>query len=520
MPSRHLRLLVFISGMSVMAVELTGLRLLAPFFGTSMIVTTILIGSLMAFLSLGYWLGGRHGDRRPDLHSLCRVTSAAAVLVLLLPFMGQPILRGAAMAIRPALNTGHLSEPRIAIAMVIGSLVGILLLFAGPVTLMGMVSPWAVRLAVSDVKDSGTAAGRLYALSTFGSIIGSFLPALLLVPLLGVRNTFVCVGVTLLAVSAPGALGRPRGGAATLVAALLFLIPQGWVMPVDGLVYEDESLYHHIQVVDGEYGNCPHANLLLLNEGVGIHSASCRDPEIAIRGAWAYTSAASLFRDDPMTTKEVCVIGLAGGTNARKMLDVHPQAHIDGIEIDGRIVEVGREYFDNEDPRVTPYVLDGRIFLQATDRKYDVLLMDAYRPPYIPFHLTTVEWWRVVRDHMTEDAVACINVAGAPSDDQTLLRRIYRTMREVFPSVHYLKATRSNDILYATTREKPIGIAQENLQGIPTGTELDAIRKVWKRKVKGEVKGWQDALVLTDDQAPVEMLWDVAAFGYARGDLI
>ena len=190
--------LVFVAGLTVMAVEMAGLRLLAPFFGTSLLVTTLLIGSMMAFLALGYTLGGRHGDHHPSLRALGMVTGLAAVWVLLIPAIASPLLTASAALVRPLLGGPSIDETRIALAMITGGLLGVLALFSVPVTLLGMVSPWAVRLAVTSVERSGRTAGRLYALSTTGSILGSFLPVLVLLPLLGVRRTFLAVGGLLL----------------------------------------------------------------------------------------------------------------------------------------------------------------------------------------------------------------------------------------------------------------------------------------------------------------------------------
>jgi len=510
-----LRILVFISGATVMAVEMTALRLLAPFFGTSLMVTTILIGSMMAFLSLGYWLGGKYGDKHPQLTSLSKVTGVASILVFIIPLIGHPVLRAAAATMRPLLQGKALDEPTVAVAMIIGGLLGILALLAAPITLLGMVSPWAVRLAVDDVQDAGKAAGRLYALSTFGSIIGSFLPALVLVPLLGVRNTFFFCGLCLLAISAFALVRGPKALGVAL-ALPLFILPEGIVRPMDGLVVEEESLYHFIQVVVEPYGHCEEANHLYLNEGVGVHSVKCLDPSVETRGTWAYMAAGPLYRDDPEATEDVLIIGLAGGTIARQLLESFPDAHVDGVEIDGAVVEVGKKYFDNDDPRITPYVMDGRIYLQNTDKKYDVILMDAYRQPYIPFHLTTVEFWQTVYDHLDDDGVVGINVASVRGVSQGLAQMIYRTMREVFPSVHYIDATQSNDVLYATKQLKDKDLISQNLEAMPSARGLDQLRSVLRGKTKGPVTGWEEARVLTDDQAPVEMAWDLMALQFAQ----
>jgi predicted membrane-bound spermidine synthase len=507
-----LRVLVFISGASVMAVELTALRLLAPFFGTSLLVTTILIGSMMGFLSLGYFLGGKYADQHPTLPALCKVTGAASILVILIPFMGQPILRMAAAVMRPLLQGETLAEPTVALATLIGGILGVLMLFAIPVTLMGMTSPWAVRLAVSSVDDAGKAAGRLYALSTFGSILGSFLPALVLVPLLGTRNTFVVAGVTLLTVSALGLFGGK--GAAAAVAFLIAFVPQTTLRPMDGLVMETESNYHFIQVVVEPYGKCKEANHLYLNEGIGIHSVKCLDPNVETRGTWAYLAAAPLWREQPESVDEVLIIGLAGGTIARQLLESWPMAHIDGVEIDGEVVAVGREYFDNDDDRISPFVMDGRIFLQATDRKYDIILVDAYRQPYIPFHLTTTEFWQEVDEHLTEDGVVAINVASVKGVDDGLLQMIYATMKQTFPTITKVEVTSSNDILFAVRTEKDPYTMADNLPKMPRATGLDQLRPVLRRKTSASVPGWRDAKVLTDDKAPVEMAWDLQALEF------
>ncbi|MEL6347505.1 MAG: fused MFS/spermidine synthase [Myxococcota bacterium] len=519
MSKQLLKILVFVSGLSVMAVEMTGLRLLAPFFGTSLIVTTVLIGSMMGFLSLGYWLGGRYADRYPTLKALSRISGAASVLVILIPFLGMPILRAASATLRPLLMGRTLDEPTVAFATLIGGLIATLGLFAMPVTLMGMVSPWAVRLAVDEVESSGKAAGQLYALSTFGSILGSFLPAIVLLPLLGVRNTFIFVGVLLLGASAAGFLTKSAAAIPPAIAAALMLLPTGSVRPMDGLVWEGESLYHFIQVVQEPYGKCEDAYHLYLNEGVGIHSVKCPDPDDQIRGVWSYMASAPFYADDLTDFKDVLIIGLAGGTIGRQMLEVFPNVEIDGVEIDGKVVEVGEEFFDNADERITPIVMDGRIYLQFTDKKYDLIMMDAYRQPYIPFHLVTDEFFEQVDAHLTEDGIVAINVASVRGVSRSLAGMIYKTLRETFPTVILIDATTSNDILIATRQEKDKFLAADQIEKTldkRTEMALGRVRSRLRKKIIGEVEGWESSRVLTDDQAPVEQAWDLMAIEYAR----
>lgn len=515
-PSRLLPALVFTSGMSVMAVEMTGLRLLAPYFGTSLVVTTVLIGSMMAFLSLGYWLGGRMGDRHPRLPRLAGTTAVAAAFVLALPLISQPILRGASAVLRPLVEGEELADPAVAVASLVGGLLATLGLLAVPVTLMGMVSPWAVRLAIVRLEDAGSAAGRLYALSTFGSILGSFLPALVLVPLLGVRRTFLFIGALLLSVSVLGLLRRGRALAVGAASLALLLLPAGTVRPMEGLVYEGESVYHFIQVVQEPYGDCPDAYHLYLNEGVGVHSVRCPDPDKEIRGVWTYMATAPLWLAEPLADPDILIVGLAGGTIARQTLEAFPEARIVGVEIDGEVVEAGRRFLDNEDPRIQPVVMDGRLYVQNSTRRFDVVLMDAYRQPYIPFHLVTVEFFRQVHDRLEDGGVLAVNVASVRGVSRTLAAMIYRTMAEVFSTVIWVDATASNDVIFAMKRPTDPMLAATRLEQGPRTRAYEQIRTRYRKKVMGPVPGWETARLLTDDQAPVEMAWDLMALQYAN----
>lgn len=515
-PPRLLSVLVFTSGMSVMAVEMTGLRLLAPYFGTSLVVTTVLIGSMMAFLSLGYWLGGRWGDRHPSLRQLSSVTAVASGFILALPLISQPILRGASAVLRPLVAGEELSNPAVAVASLVGGLLGTLGLLAIPVTLMGTVSPWAVRLAIVRLEDAGKLSGRLYALSTFGSIIGSFLPALVLVPLFGVRRTFLLIGALLLTVSALGLLSRGRAIAVGGASLALLLIPSGTVRPMEGLVYESESIYHFIQVVQEPYGSCPDAYHLYLNEGVGVHSVKCPNPEQEIRGVWTYMATAPLWMKEVRPDPDMLIIGLAGGTIARQSLEAFPQSKIVGVEIDADVVEAGLKYLDNDDPRIKPVVMDGRIYIQSTSRRFDVVLMDAYRQPYIPFHLVTEEFFREVHERLNEGGVLAVNVASVRGVSKDLAAMIYRTMKEVFDTVIWVQATTSNDVIFAMKSPTDPTLAATRLERGYDTVAYDQIRTRYRKKIMGPVPGWEEARLLTDDQAPVEMAWDLMALQYAK----
>ena len=260
--------LVFGAGIGALATEITASRLLAPYFGSSTIVWANLIGIVLAALAVGYWLGGRIADRRPEPPLLGFIVLAAAVFVAAIPFVAKPLLDFTVEGLDEA-----------SAGAVVGSFLGVLFLCAPPVVLLGMVSPFAIRLAVSTVETAGAVAGRLYALSTAGSLLGTFLPALILIPAVGTQRTFLVVAA-LLAVSSCFLLGARYLVVAAGLAALV-LVPPGAVKAQAGLLHEETSYHQYIQVVERPDGR----RLLYLNEGVAVHSV-WRPDSVLTGGVW------------------------------------------------------------------------------------------------------------------------------------------------------------------------------------------------------------------------------------------
>ncbi|MGH2541523.1 MAG: fused MFS/spermidine synthase, partial [Ardenticatenaceae bacterium] len=281
-------LLVFFAGLVTLGVELAASRLLAPFFGTSLIVWATLIGLILVYLSVGYWLGGRWADRSPRIETLIGIVTVAGVLVGLVPVVAAPVLRLSVEGFA-RLHAGLLG----------GSFAGVLLLFTAPMILLGCVSPFAIRLAVVDLSHTGRVAGRLYALSTLGSFVGTFLPVLWLIPLYGTRWTFWFFALLLLGVAASAAaLTARRAVAWPLIGFAAILGVAVWaqgqlIKPGDSLLYEGESLYHYIRVVEEDGWR-----LLELNEGQGTHSAYLPGRETT-GSVWDYYLLAPLFNPAP-----------------------------------------------------------------------------------------------------------------------------------------------------------------------------------------------------------------------------
>ena len=240
--------LVFVAGVASLALEMCAPRLLAPYFGTSLFIWANVIGLFLIYLASGYFLGGRIADRHPEPRLLCALTAIAALATGLIPFISRPVLQWSVQGLQ-TVNAGVFYT----------SLLAVILLFSVPVTLLGVVSPFAVRLSVRAIGSTGRSAGNLYALSTAGSILGAFLPVLVLIPWLGVRRTLLTICVALLVVSLwgldmPVALGRRTVparwlvGAAGILPLLPLLLPQalplGFLKPQPGLIAERESLYN------------------------------------------------------------------------------------------------------------------------------------------------------------------------------------------------------------------------------------------------------------------------------------
>ncbi|NDJ59758.1 MAG: spermine synthase [Chloroflexi bacterium] len=502
----YLYVAVFTSGMTTLAVELTASRLLGSVFGTSNLVWANVIGLMLLYLTVGYFIGGRWADRSPYRTTFYRILVWAAFLSALIPLAARPVLSAAANAVYDV-DAG----------LAIGSFASVLVLFAIPVTLLGTVSPFAIRLAVTDIAAAGKTAGRIYAISTLGSLIGTFLPVVLIIPVLGTFGTFLLFASILYVVGLGGLWSQHGVGALrwlwmpaviAVLSALTLSGPLRAAAPNASILYESESAYNYIQVQEDADGY----RYLYLNEGQGVHSQW--HPEIYIYGrTWSFFLIAPYFNAPPFTPEDidaVAVIGLAGGTIARQYTHIYGDVPIDGVEIDGRIVAAGAEFFDmNADalPNLTVHVEDGRYILNQLNGDYSVIAVDAYRPPYIPWHMTTVEFFREARAQLAEDGVVAINV-GRTDTDRRLVDALTATLLQVFPTVHALDVPFSfNTILVATRQPTLSSDLQTNLDALPAAAP-QPLRDILALGTSALVPTHPSELVFTDDRAPVETLVD------------
>lgn len=509
---RYIYFAVFAAGMTTLAIELSAARLLGGVFGTSNLVWASIIGLILIYLTAGYIIGGRWADRSPYSKTMFTILAWGAFTAGIAPLISRPVLRLAADAF-----------DQLQVGVLFGSFAAVLILFSLPVTLLGTISPFAIRLSITDPQHAGRVSGQIYAISTLGSFVGTFLPVLVLIPLIGTTLTFLVFSCFLVLVALVG-LWQSSGwrNAVSLLwmplalAAAIILVLGKPLKSTSGQIFETESGYNYIQVleIDGY-------RLLRLNEGQGVHSM-WHPTQIDFFGPWEQFLAAPFFNRPPYELERVeriAIVGLAGGTLARQATEVYGPVPIDGYEIDPAIIEVGRDYFDMNQPNLNAIPQDGRWGLERSEDKYNVIAVDAYRPPYIPWHLTTQEFFQIVNDHLTEDGVMVINVGQSPSD-RRLVDALVGTISTVFPSVYVMDVPDSfNAMIYATAQPTKIQNLYDNLLYLYTREDVHPMLiESIQRFVLNQQPKPESRIVFTDDWAPVEWITNNMVLNYILFD--
>ncbi|HEY2160993.1 MAG TPA: fused MFS/spermidine synthase [Solirubrobacteraceae bacterium] len=491
-----IRTIAFVVGAASLGAEISATRLLAPYFGESTIIWANTIATVLVSLSVGYAAGGRLADRRADLKGLCAIVLLASVLLALVPFVADPFLRLSVKAL------GSLSLGGFA-----GSLAAVLALVAVPVMLLGAVAPYVNRLAVGRVSDTGKVTGGLYAISTAGSLFGTFLAALLLIPLIGTHRTFLVFALALALVAAPG-LGSRRFLLVPLAVGALFAVPPAAIgSDVRGarVIFSTETRYQYARVLQFRDG----VRWLELNEGVAIHS---------LYRPWSYLTGG--YWDDflvlPLTNglgvpRRVAILGDAAGTIARAYGHYFPSTRVDAVELDGELSTIGKRYFGLRGPRLHLYTADARPWLAASTAKYDSIFVDTYRQPYIPFYLVTREFFESVRRHLNPGGTVIVNVGHIPGSN-ALEQVVSATMHAVFGVVVRDRVSDSNSLVIGSRRALSTAqllAAEPRLPG-----EVQTLDAIVASRLGPALRGGS---VYTDDRAPVEWLTDLSILRYATG---
>ncbi len=494
-----LEIIVFTSGGALLVLEIVASRVLAPFFGNSVYVWGSLIGVFLAGLSLGYYVGGRAADRWPSPAVFSGLVFLAGVLTFPIPFVARQVMENIVLQDLGARG---------------GPLAAATVLFFLPTMVMGMVSPFAVRLRARTVTTVGNVAGVLYALSTLGSITGALVSAFVLINLFGVRSIIHGLGVVLMAMAVLGLLTARRPAAAVAVVIVTALAAGGVAMvragPGEGVVYERDTVYHKISVSD-------EARVRYLR--LDNYWQSAVDLDQPGRTVFRYSDSMHLpllFVGSPRPWR-VAMVGLGGGTVPRLYVQNYPWLTVDVAELDPAVIETARRLFGlPEMSRLRVTAVDGRTFLLRSATRYQIILLDAYLIDTIPFHLATREFFELAASRLVPGGVVGSNIIGAlEGPDSRLFRSIYKTFQAVFPTVYVFPVGyggfSSPDIL-----RNIIIIGSMNPPLPPE--EIQARARSWSGTIR--LEGFLDAAaalytapirtddvpLLTDDFAPVDAL--------------
>lgn len=502
--------IAFAAGAAVMVVELAAARILTPYFGQSVFVWTNVIGVILASIAAGNYLGGRIADATKSLKPLFFILVLAGALCLAIPGMigwVSHFFLGKDLQLEEAFSL-----------LVRGSFATTLLVFAPPVFLLGMALPFIVRQASEIYEGVGRASGSIYAASTLGSITGTFLTTYLFVELFGSKGTFYASGIFLIALAGLGfiVLGRLKekgmGGVVVLAALCLGpLAPDRGFADDDSVLWETESRYQYLRVVQRDDDESIH---LCINEGLdSFHSIYVKN-EILTDGQYYdyYTLLPGLAQID--NPGKVCIIGLAAGTIARQYAHFFgPGGHlaIDGVEIDPEVVRAGYDYMDLAlaDPWMTLFSdVDGRVFLECSTTKYDVIVVDAYSQQiYIPFHLATEEFFLLLHNHLKEGGIFGINLSGF-SRDEPVIAAIGNTAAKVFGSVSLSRIPDGrNFMLFAVKGKGHVSPSKMKSENSPSLLR-PLLEKISVFGLTRPVVFDAAKLTLTDDHAPLELMSD------------
>jgi spermidine synthase len=508
----YLYLTVFASGMTTLGIEFAASRLLGSVFGTSNLVWASIIGLILIYLTAGYFIGGRWADKSPSKTTFYQIIIWGAFSAGLVPFLSRPVLLGAASAF-----------DQLEVGVLLGSFTAVLILLIIPITLLGTVSPFAIRLALKDPESAGKISGRIYAISTLGSFLGTFLPDLVLIPWVGTRLTFAIFSGFLVVIAL---IGFGRSGNRQLLLKYLWMpvvligISVLWgkapIKDHPDQIYEKESSYNYIQVLERD-----DYRYLRLNEGQGIHSIYHPERN-AFYGTWMQVLPAPFLNPYPYLPEDVesaAIIGLAAGTTAWQLTDAFGPIPIDGFEIDPEIIQVGKDYFEMNQENLNIIPEDGRWGLRKSEKSYSLISIDAYRPPYIPWHLTTREFFQEVKDQLSPEGVMALNVGRTPTDEK-LLSSLAATIMEVFPSVYIIDVPGSyNSMIYATKQPTDFSNLGENFRLLleteghdPTLIEAMNIALVQQREIP------DGGIVFTDNYAPLERITNRMVLSYVLNE--
>jgi len=494
--NRYLFITVFLTGSAVLILEIAAVRILAPYYGSSLHVFSSVLTVILAALSVGYWYGGKRADKHQSIDELYALIAVSGLLVLILLFIAGTALPASSQYF--SVSTGPLLFSFI--------------LFFLPSFLLGIVSPYIIKLQSmhTPTTEIGSIVGKTFFWGTAGSIVGSLASGFFLIPTLGVELTITFVSIILvgLGIVTPLFLDRPirKGwfmGILILVlvfGSCLYLLTQ---QRNDKFVYHSDGLYSSITIKDVDmYGQ--HARLL--NRDTNNSSAIFLDNKELV---FDYTQFAKLYTTLTPNASSMLMLGGGAYTIPRTIVASDPDIKIDVVEIEPQLFEIAQEYFDLSDTsRITNYAEDARVHLSRTDKKYDFIFSDLFGTNHAaPFHLTTYEYYKLVREHLTEDGVLIINYIGKPADiGPSLTGSLTKTLTKVFPNTRSFmtrasQPTERQNIMFVSRKSELALVFPES---IPARNDRTLILKDMEMDLVAYSPG--NEYLLTDDHAPVDYL--------------
>lgn len=481
-----LEAIVFIVGAAVMILEITAARVLAPYLGTSIVTWTSIIGVVLASLSLGYFLGGKLADRGPSYKTFSLIIFAAALFVGLVSFFKESIL---------VVLQAYIKDIRL------GSSVASIILFTPSSALLGMVFPYAVRLKIKTVKRSGSTVGSLYAISTVGSIFGTFLAGFFLIPAFGNTKILQYLGLVLIPTSF---LAYWLSISRLKIVVVVILLLSAYGFNFQGLrqqkgIIDIDSQYNRIwiyQSVDGKTGR-PVQNLKTDAQGIQSSMYLDRDNDLVVE----YTKYYRLIEHFAPDYKNVLMIGGGGYSYPKDYLKRDNQGQIDVVEIDSKMTELARKYFNLKDSlRLNIYHQDGRVFLNRTKKKYDAILIDVFESLDLPYQLTTKEAIEKMYRSLNDDGVIIVNIVSSLKGKYSLfLQAEYLTYKKIFPQVYLFPVQDPADSFRAQNIILVAAKSAEKLSFENKDKELSGyLKHRWGKEVETNLP------VLIDDHSPVD----------------
>ncbi len=512
----YLYLTEFFSGMAVMAVEQGASRLLAPYFSSSQIVWTIIIGTIMIAMALGNIYGGRQADKDANPAKLYRRIIIAAVWIAAIPLVGKYIILGIAGVLIIAVNTNFLIWAAFLACMVI---------FVFPLFLLGTVTPCLTKYTMDSLSDNGKIVGTLGACNTIGSIIGTFVPTFITIPAAGTAITFLIFSGVLLILGILYFVFNGGGKKLTAVSLTIFLIcsifgnNDSFAFWQNDLAYEGESIYNYLQVRDGDRATILSTNVLFGVQSIrmkqenltglyydyallapvmdGMVNESVSDTETVID-----EPLVDAVQDSDQSRKKMLILGMGTGTFALQTTKYFSNVDVSGVEIDEKITDLAHTYFElPEEIPVTTY--DGRAYLNSDSGKYDVIMVDAYQDITIPFQMSSTEFFELVKNHLKDDGVMVVNMNMISDSEDGITSYLADTISTQFTEVYTADVKGStNRELFATNDSSRITSLQSRIDQIE-----DEELRAMMNEVSGRLERWIPGnRIFTDDKAPVELL--------------